>query len=93
MSWEAWGAGAEFDPPDGFVADEVVDELETEAHEARVLLSRAYMELSSPWTGGAGLALSKEIDKWLDANTPKVNQSETWRRALAREVKERSPQS
>ena len=106
MSWEAWGSGdAPGEPYEDMEGLEESYEEELQcSHEARVLLADALGELRSfmefltlaGYTQEDGYPVSavpKKIDEWLDANTPKLNQSETWRAALARQIKERSPQS
>ena len=96
MSWEAWGsgdmAGEPYEEMEGWVREETHEEEMQCSHEARVLLKEALWALSKVprrISFNEAHALVHRIHHWMDANTPKVNQSETWRDAVARQVAER----
>ena len=91
MSWEAWGSGEDFLAPEGYVSEDLYDEELQCSHEARVLLAKAVSELNRPGSDCTSIVLAAELEGWLDANTPKLIQRETWHAALARQVEERKP--
>ena len=94
MSLEVYGDEGEL-APEGYVSEDCYEEELQCSHEARVILAEMRDALAKARTRWEFIgrrefdALVKRSDEWLDANTPKLNQSETWRAALAREVEER----